>query len=77
VKVILKVGANRGADLLVCLTAVKHGQRHGRHIPDPQVIASTMACSRLEPARESAACKPHPEAWRTKADAARIRVQGE
>ena len=27
VKVILKVSANRGADLLVCLVAVKHGQR--------------------------------------------------
>jgi D-alanyl-D-alanine carboxypeptidase/D-alanyl-D-alanine-endopeptidase (penicillin-binding protein 4) len=27
VKVILKVSANRGADLLVCLAAVKHGQR--------------------------------------------------
>ncbi len=28
VKVILKVSANRGADLLVCLVAVKHGQRN-------------------------------------------------
>jgi D-alanyl-D-alanine carboxypeptidase/D-alanyl-D-alanine-endopeptidase (penicillin-binding protein 4) len=28
VKVILKVSANRGADLLVCLAAVKHGQRN-------------------------------------------------
>ena len=28
VKVILKVSANRGADLLVCLAAVKHGERN-------------------------------------------------
>ena len=28
VKVILKVSANRGADLLVCLVAVRHGQRN-------------------------------------------------
>lgn len=28
VKVILKISANRGADLLVCLVAVKHGQRN-------------------------------------------------
>ena len=42
VKVILKVSANRGADLLVCLVAVKHGQRD---CPDGLTFLQNTAAS--------------------------------